>query len=63
VEQYANAYRLHPRNPQAMRGLKQSADALLSAMRSDADRRAAAAFLQNQSDYFRRYQPVIDAQR
>lgn len=61
AEQYANAYELHPRNHEAVRGLKRSADALLSAVKSDADRREAAAFLQNQSEYYRQYPPVVDA--
>ena len=63
VEQYSNAYELHPRNRDAVRGLKRSADALLNAVKGDADRRAAAAFLQDQSAYYRQYPPVVDAAR
>ena len=61
VEQYSRAYALHPRNPDAVHGLKQSADALLQAARGKDERREIAAFLQGQSDYYRKYQPVIDA--
>jgi len=61
VEQYSRAYALHPRNRDAVHGLKQSADALLQAVQGKEQRREIAAFLQGQSDYYRKYQPVIDA--
>ena len=61
VEQYSRAYALHPRNHDAVRGLEQSADALLKAVKGRDERHEIAAFLQGQSDYYRKYQPVIDA--
>jgi hypothetical protein len=61
VEQYARAYALHPRNHDAVSRLRRSADAMLDAARGADQRREIAAFLQQQSDYYRKYQPVIDA--
>jgi len=61
VEQYARAYELHPRNREAVRGLRQAAHALLNAVKTREERREIATFLQGQSDYFRNYQPVVDA--
>lgn len=61
VEQYSRAYALHPRNRDAVRGLQRSADALLKAVGSDAERREIATFLREQSDYFKKYPPVTDA--
>ena len=61
VEEYGKAYALHPRNRDAVRGLKQSGDALLNAVKGKEERREVATFLQGQSDYFRKYQPVVDA--
>jgi len=61
VEYYSRAYELHPRNREAVHGLRQAADALLSAVKTKEERREIATFLQGQSDYFRKYQPVVDA--
>jgi serine/threonine protein kinase len=61
VEQYARAYALHPRNRDAVRGLRRAADALLQGVKGREEQREIAGFLQGQSDYFRKYQPVIDA--
>jgi len=61
VEQYSRAYELHPRNREAVHGLRRAADALLNAVKTKEERREIATFLQGQSDYFRKYQPVVDA--
>jgi serine/threonine protein kinase len=61
VEQYSRAYELHPRNREAVHGLRQAGDALLQAAKTDEERHEIAAFLREQSDYFRKYRPVIGA--
>lgn len=59
VEQYANAYVLHPRNRDAARALRQAADAALEATKTDAEQqRAFAKLLSERSDYLAKYDPV-----
>lgn len=61
VVQYANAYRTHPRNRLAVKGLRRSAEALLQSTSNAEERQQIAAALWGQSDYFRKYAPVVDA--
>lgn len=62
IQFYARAYNLHPRNREAVAALKKSADEFLKLHGSSAEeRREAAEFLQGQTDYFRKYAPVVDA--
>jgi len=62
IQFYARAYNLHPRNRKAVAALKKSADEFLKLHGGSAEeRREAAEFLQGQTDYFRKYAPVVDA--
>lgn len=62
VQLYSKAYNLHPRNRDAVKGLRRSADEYLKLYGSDkVSRRAAAAFLQGQTDYFLKYAPAVEA--
>jgi hypothetical protein len=62
VDRYAEAYKLHPRNREAVQGLERAADALLSRKDLNADqRREAATTLEAMSEYLSRYKPVVDA--
>jgi serine/threonine protein kinase len=62
VEHYAAAYAAHPRNRAAVKALNQSADALLKSVSAiPGARKEVAEFLQGESDYYKKYQPVIDA--
>jgi serine/threonine protein kinase len=62
MDHYAEAYKLHPRNRDAVKALSKAADALLAAVEGDPQqRRKIASELQDRSDYYRRYPPVIDA--
>jgi serine/threonine protein kinase len=62
VERYADAYEVHPRNRDATKALTRVADAFLGAAGKDADaRRVAANYLREQSDFYRRYAPVVEA--
>jgi len=63
LDHYADAYRLHPRNHEAVRGLKKVADALLTLAQEPEQRREVAATLQKRSDFYLRYAPVLDAAR
>jgi serine/threonine protein kinase len=59
---YANAYDLHPRNRDAVKALSRTADALLAAFSEEPEqRREMAINLQKTSDYYLRYEPVMDA--
>ena len=62
VEHYAAAYATHPRNRDATKALKKVADEFLGSVGTDAEsRRTAATFLREQSDFYRRYAPVVAA--
>jgi serine/threonine protein kinase len=62
ISQYADAYRLHPRNRDAVQALNKAADAWLATFDKDPQqRREVAIQLQNISEHFRRYGPVVDA--
>jgi hypothetical protein len=58
---YAAAYAAHPRNREATRGLRNVADAYLKLAENDEQRRDFAQMLIKQSDYYKRYAPVVDA--
>ncbi|MBC7984617.1 MAG: serine/threonine protein kinase, partial [Candidatus Obscuribacterales bacterium] len=62
VEQYAAAYQLHPRNRDAARALKKSADAALAATKDNPEQqREFAKMLAERSDYLAKYPPVRSA--
>lgn len=64
IEWYAKAYEIHPRNREAVAGLKKAADALLDLPSVDENqRKQLAIFLQDKSVYYRKYAPVVDAAR
>lgn len=61
IEFYAKAYDLHPRNRDAVAGLKKAADALLKLPANDTERQSLARVLYDKSIYYQKYAPVIDA--
>jgi hypothetical protein len=62
VEHFVDAYEVHPRNRDAVTALNKVAGALLDAAGDDAEqRRALARSLQERSEYFRKYAPVVAA--
>jgi hypothetical protein len=62
AEKYAEAYRVHPRNREAAKGLKKVADEWLRVAGDDPQkRRAVAQTLLAQSDFYRRYSPILEA--
>lgn len=62
IQLYGDAYALHPRNRDAVKALKRSADEMLKLAGDDAEkRRAVAENLLAASEYFRKYQPVVEA--
>lgn len=64
IQYYAFAYSLHPRNRDAVKGLNRSGDEYLRlAGDNPQQRREAAKNLQDRSDYFKKYAPVVDAAR
>jgi serine/threonine protein kinase len=59
VEQYAEAYQLHPRNRDATHALRKVADAALEATKSNPEQqREFAKALAERSDYLSKYQPI-----
>ena len=63
VDRYAEAYRLHPRNRDAVGGLEKAADEFLERTKGDPGmRRQVAAALAEKNEYLAKYAPVIDAQ-
>jgi hypothetical protein len=60
LAQYASAYAAHPRNREAVKALRRVAQMWLKSV-SPEQRKAAAEYLQSRSDYYRKYQPVVDA--
>jgi len=63
VDSYALAYEIHPRNREAVAGLKKAADALLGLPGNEKDRQALAKELQKKSIFYEKYAPVVDAVR
>ena len=62
IEHYARAYDIHPRNRAAVAGLNRAADALLEVADDDKEaRRRFAQDLQDRSEHFRQYAPVVAA--
>jgi hypothetical protein len=62
--EYAKAYNLHPRNPDAVKGLNRTADEMLRLSADDPElRRQVADGLIARTEYFKKYQPVVDATR
>jgi serine/threonine protein kinase len=62
VEHYSAAYAAHPRNRAAVKALNQTADALFKSVSAiPGARKEVAEFLQRESDYYKKYQPVVDA--
>jgi hypothetical protein len=61
IGQYAEAYRLHPRNRQAVSALERSADAFLAAAKGDRAKQVELAdALAKTSDYLAKYEPVAE---
>jgi hypothetical protein len=64
VEHYAMAYALHPRDRDAVRGLKRAADESLKLARTNPESlRTMAQRLADTSEFFKTYPPVVDALR
>jgi serine/threonine protein kinase len=63
IDFYAAAYNIHPRNREAVAGLKKAADALLKVPENENDRQALAKDLYNKSIYYQKYAPIVDAMR
>src|SRR4030095_10859336 len=64
IEWYAKAYDLHPRNREAVAGLKKAAGTLLDLPNLDATKQQElATFLQTQSPFYKKYAPVVEAAR
>lgn len=64
VDAYADAYRLHPRNRKATRGLTKAADALLEDVaQTPEQRKELAEGLMQKSEWLAKYQPVVEATR
>ena len=64
VENYADAYDIHPRNRQAVAALRKAADTLLGMPGLDEkQRQEAAKFLLSQSEFYKKYTPVVEAVR
>jgi hypothetical protein len=61
IDLYADAYRIHPRNRDAVAALNEAAQALLQSAQTDEERRAFARDLQARSEHYRKYAPVVDA--
>jgi len=63
LDQYSDAYRVHPRNRKAVSALKRSADAFLTATKDDpAKQQQVAEALAAKSDYLAKYKPVMALQ-
>lgn len=63
IDSYAAAYDIHPRNREAVAGLKKAADALLNLPNDKEARQALATELQKKSVFYQKYAPVVDAAR
>jgi len=58
IDQYADAYKLHPRNRNATRALQRAADAFLEATKGKPEQQAVAEALAAKSDYLAKYAPL-----
>jgi serine/threonine protein kinase len=63
IDFYADAYNAHPRNREAVAALNRAADAVLQVTSDPNVRRDLARKLQERSDYYRKYTPVVEAAR
>jgi serine/threonine protein kinase len=64
IDYYAGAYTVHPRNREAVAGLRKAADALLALPNVDKEtRRKLAEDLKGKSPYYEKYAPVVEASR
>jgi predicted Ser/Thr protein kinase len=63
IDQYAKAYEIHPRNRDAVAGLKKAADAALQEAGDDEARIAAAKLIKPLSRYYTTYPPIAEAAR
>lgn len=63
IDFYVKAYDIHPRNREAVAGLKKAADAVLALPGNEKDRQALAKDLYNKSVFYQKYAPVVDATR
>jgi serine/threonine protein kinase len=63
IDFYADAYAVHPRNREAVAALNKAADAVLNAAPDHESKRDLARKLQERSDYYRKYAPVVEAAR
>lgn len=70
LQSYAQAYALHPRNPDASAALKRSADFMVDQVRRESDRserlvklKALRKALLDYSDFYKTYRPVTEAIR
>jgi serine/threonine protein kinase len=63
IDFYADAYSVHPRNRDAVAALNKAADAVLRATTDPESKRDLARKLQERSEYYRKYAPVVDAAR
>lgn len=62
VQLYSAAYELHPRNRDAVKALNRAGDEFLKVFGDTPQRRREAAQnLQERSDYYKKYAPVVDA--
>jgi hypothetical protein len=61
IDFYADAYTVHPRNREAVAALSKAADAVLKAASDPDMKRDLARKLQERSDYYRKYAPVVAA--
>jgi serine/threonine protein kinase len=62
--EFAEAYRIHPRNPDAVKGLDEAADYFIEWWDSQPDQKAALSELktfQAKSDYYLKYRPLVSA--
>jgi hypothetical protein len=63
ITYYAKAYNIHPRNRDAVAGLKKAADAVLKLPNDEKARQLLAKELQQTSVFYQKYAPVVDAVR
>jgi serine/threonine protein kinase len=63
IDFYADAYAVHPRNRAAVAALDKAADAVLKAAADPEMKRDLARKLQERSEYYRKYTPVVEAVR
>ena len=63
IDFYAEAYNIHPRNRDAVAGLKKAADALLELPYNEQNRQSLANDLHKKSIFYQKYAPVVEAMR